>query len=207
MTARKTVAAKAALIASASGEVLGPVKVAHDDAAFIANLLAMPHKAQIDALLMLKPGEVAAIGGRSAGLAASCYEVIAIQMTRKHGKGWESRKYGGRVLTDLEKSERDALKADIDGLRSTFEANGYSNASQAIGYVRKWAAGTIGQKRGADANKARSTADWLKEEAPKWYRRLNKAEDVNDVDLALMDSIGGWLEDMGFNLRNVLGDA
>ena len=197
----KTVKA-AALVAAPAAAVIA----AHDDAAFISNLLNMDAKARVAELLKLKPGEVAAIGGKSGALASSCYEVLSMMMDRKHGKGWADRKYGGRTLTDLEKQERDSLKADLEGMKSTFKANGYSNADQAIKYVKDWSRGLIGKKREPGQNKARPTAQMLNEDMPKLYRRLNNADDVTENAVTLMDAIGAYLVAEGMDLRKVLGE-
>lgn len=197
MATRKT----AALVAAPA-----TVVVAHDDNAFIANLLAMDAKQRVAELLKLKPGEVAAIGGKSGALATSCYEVLSMMMDRKHGKGWADRKYGGRALTELEKQERDSLKADIEGMRNTFKANGYSNADMAIKYVKDWSRGLKGQKREPGQNKARPTTQYLLDEMPKLYRRLNNADDVTENAVALMDAVGAYLVAEGMNLRKVLGE-
>lgn len=193
-------AAKAAFVAN-----VPVVVVAQDDSTFITNLLGMNHKDRVDALLKLKPGEVAAIGGKAGGLAQSCYEVLSIMMDRKHGKGWADRKYGGRVLTDLEKQERDALKADLEGMSATFKANGYSNERQAIKYVKDWSRGLKG-KREPGQNRARPTTQYLVEEMPKLYRRLNNADDISESAATLMDAIGAYLEAEGLNLRAILGE-
>jgi hypothetical protein len=192
----------AALVAAPAAAVIA----AHDDAAFISNLLNMDAKSRVAELLKLKPGEVAAIGGKSGALASSCYEVLSMMMDRKHGKGWADRKYGGRTLTDLEKQERDSLKADLEGMKSTFKANGYSNADQAIKYVKDWSRGLIGKKREPGQNKARPTVQMLNEDMPKLYRRLNNADDVTENAVALMDAIGAYLVAEGMDLRKVLGE-
>ena len=192
----------AALVAAPAAAVIA----AHDDAAFISNLLNMDAKSRVAELLKLKPGEVAAIGGKSGALASSCYEVLSMMMDRKHGKGWADRKYGGRTLTDLEKQERDSLKADLEGMKSTFKANGYSNADQAIKYVKDWSRGLIGKKREPGQNKARPTAQMLNEDMPKLYRRLNNADDVTENAVTLMDAIGAYLVAEGMDLRKVLGE-
>jgi hypothetical protein len=192
----------AALVAAPAAAVVA----AHDDATFISNLLNMDAKARVEALLKLLPGEVAAIGGKSGALASSCYEVLSMMMDRKHGKGWADRKYGGRTLTELEKVERDNLKADLEGMKSTFKANGYSNADQAIKYVKDWSRGLIGKKREPGQNKARPTVQMLNEDMPKLYRRLNNADDVTDNAVALMDAIGAYLVAEGMDLRKVLGE-
>lgn len=192
----------AALVAAPAAVVVA----AQDDNAFIANLINMDAKSRIEALLKLKAGEVAAIGGKSGALASSCYEVLSMMMDRKHGKGWADRKYGGRTLTELEKQERDSLKADLEGMKSTFKANGYSNADQAIKYVKDWSRGLIGKKREPGQNKARPTVQMLNEDMPKLYRRLNNADDVTDNAVALMDAIGAYLVAEGMDLRKVLGE-
>ena len=150
--------------------------------------------------------EVAAIGGKSGALASSCYEVLSMMMDRKHGKGWADRKYGGRTLTELEKQERDSLKADLEGMKATFAANGYSNKDQAIKYVKDWSRGLIGKKREPGQNKARPTVQMLNEDMPKLYRRLNNADDVTENAVTLMDAIGAYLVAEGMDLRKVLGE-
>ena len=53
------------LVAGTSLAAKAPTTVAVIDAPFIANLINLDHKARVDALLKLLPGEVAAIGGKS----------------------------------------------------------------------------------------------------------------------------------------------
>ena len=196
----------AALVAGTPLAAKVPTTVAVIDAPFIANLINLDHKARVDALLKLLPGEVAAIGGKSGALASSCYEVLSMMMDRKHGKGWADRKYGGRTLTELEKQERDSLKADLEGMKATFAANGYSNKDQAIKYVKDWSRGLIGKKREPGQNKARPTVQMLNEDMPKLYRRLNNADDVTENAVTLMDAIGAYLVAEGMDLRKVLGE-
>lgn len=205
MKKRPIAALVAAPATPASAAVASPV-ILSDDNMFIGRLLDMSEAEREATLMTLTLGEVTIIGARAEGLSRSCYAVIARKMTQKHGVGWESRKYGGRVLTDLEKAARDALKADLEAIKGTLKANGYSNPDQAIKYIKGHADGSIGAKREPNQNKPRSTAEWLKAEGPRWYKRLNKAEDVNDDDMELYDAIGKRLKKLGMNLRAVLGE-
>ena len=206
MTKRKLAALVSAPV-PAQAIVASPA-IASNDEQFILNLLAMSKKDREAELLKLTMGEVTIIGARAGGLAMSCYAVLAMKMTQKHGEGWQDRKYGGRVLTDLEKEESKALKADLDAIKGTLEANNYSNISQAIRYIKDHAAGKIGKKREANANKAKPIVEHLHDILPPLYRRLNKSEGVREVDHDFFIAVGAWLsnEANGYNLRELLAD-
>jgi hypothetical protein len=207
MTKRKLAALVAAPVIPAQAVVASPV-IASNDEQFMLNLLSMSKKERETELLKLTMGEVTIIGARSGALAISCYAVLAMKLTQKHGVGWESRKYGGRILTDLEKEESKAIKADIESISGTLAANNYSNVSQAIRYIKDHAAGKIGKKREANANKAKPIVEHLRDILPPLYRRLNKSEGVRPVDMELYYAVGAWLEheSNGFNLRELLAD-
>jgi hypothetical protein len=177
---------------------------AYENADFMAKLVAMPVAEQEKALLALTFGEVAIIGIRLNTATESTYKVMAMKMTTKHGEGWADRVFGGRVLTDLEKADRDAIKADMDIIESAAKARNYSNASMVKRYIREWAQGKRGKPRDANTNKARTTAAWLKDTIPAMYKRLHKAEDVSDSDMALADAMTVWLKANNIDPRELL---
>ena len=198
----------AGFVANVQGDAdkanLPAVVPAYEKADVIASLFNATAKEQEAAFMAMTVGEVAGFAGRGGKLAESAYKVIALKLNAKHGEGWADRKYGGRTLTDLEKAERDALKADKEAIIAAIKASGHSNAHKAFADIRGWAAGRIGQPRDANINKARATVAWLKDEAPKWYKRLNNAEDITDAEATLMDHIGAYLEAVGVDLRALL---
>jgi hypothetical protein len=179
---------------------------AHENTDFMGRFVTMSAAEREAALLTLTFGEVAALGVKYSNAAESANKVMAMKLTSKHGAGWADRKYGGRVLSDSEKVERDALKADLDIIRSAAKVAGHSNVSMVERYIREWAQGKRGQPRDANTNKARSTTAWLKDTVPAMYKRLHKAEDVSDSDMALADAMTTWLEANGINPRELLAD-
>ena len=179
---------------------------AHENTDFMGRFVTMSAAEREAALLTLTFGEVAALGVKYSNAAESANKVMAMKLTSKHGAGWADRKYGGRVLSDSEKVERDALKADLEIIRSAAKVAGHSNVSMVERYIREWAQGKRGQPRDANTNKARSTTAWLKDTVPAMYKRLHKAEDVSDSDMALADAMTTWLEANGISPRELLAD-
>ena len=179
---------------------------AHENTDFMGRFVTMSAAEREAALLTLTFGEVAALGVKYSNAAESANKVMAMKLTSKHGAGWADRKYGGRVLSDSEKVERDALKADLEIIRSAAKVAGHSNVSMVERYIREWAQGKRGQPRDANTNKARSTAAWLKDTIPAMYKRLHKAEDVSDSDMALADAMTVWLKANNIDPRELLAD-
>jgi hypothetical protein len=202
MTA-KTVKTAAFVAATANVPAIIP---AHENTDFMGRFVTMSAAEREAALLTLTFGEVAALGVKYSNAAESANKVMAMKLTSKHGAGWADRKYGGRVLSDSEKVERDALKADLEIIRSAAKVAGHSNVSMVERYIREWAQGKRGQPRDANTNKARTTAAWLKDTVPAMYKRLHKAEDVSETDMALADAMTVWLEANGINPRELLAD-
>lgn len=208
MTAKtvKTVAFVANIEGDADKANLPAIIPAHENSEFMVSLLSASKDDRFNMLYKLTLGEVAAIGGRFMKVGESAYQVLAAKLTAKHGVGWADRKFGGKVLTELEKTERDAIKTDIEAIKTMYEVSGYSNKDQAIKYVKEWARGKIGQPRDANANKARSTLAWLKDELPKMYKRLHKAEDVSEADMALVEAMTQWFVANDIDPRSYLAD-
>jgi hypothetical protein len=177
---------------------------AHENTDFMGRFVTMSAAEREAALLTLTFGEVAALGVKYSNAAESANKVMAMKLTSKHGAGWADRKYGGRVLSDSEKVERDALKADLEIIRSAAKVAGHSNVSMVERYIREWAQGKRGQPRDANANKARSTMAWLKDTIPAMYKRLHTAEDVTDADMSLADAMTDWLVSNGISPHELL---
>lgn len=160
-------------------------------------------------LLMAMPlGEVAAIAGKAIAIGQSAYEVIAYKMTKKHGADWVAiNNANAKDLSDEQKETRKAIRADLESIRETVKANGGADrARDVLRRVKEWGEGKRQSK--ANSTKARQTVDWLlaKDTLPAMYRRLNKAEDVEDAELALMDAIGAYFTAKNINPRSILGE-
>ena len=94
--------------------VAKPVNVAapeYDRAAMIARLAGASAEARITLLRSIPMGEVAAIGGRVAGISQSVNEVLAMKMAEKHGSDWAHLLK--MVRTDLCDTDKQRRK-DID---------------------------------------------------------------------------------------------
>jgi hypothetical protein len=179
---------------------------AYENAEFMASLAGMKTSDEREkALLPLTFGEVAMLGAMYTGAAESANKVMAMKLTAKHGEGWADRTFGGRVLTDLEKADRDAINADIEIIRSALKLKNHPNPTQGIIYVKEWAQGKRGKPRDANANKARPTMQYLKEEMPALYKKLHNAEDLEgDFVMLMYDAIGNFLKDEGIDLHSLV---
>ncbi len=181
---------------------------AYENVEFMGRFVTMSAAEREDALLTLTFGEVAALGVKYSNAAESANKVMAMKLTSKHGAGWADRKYGGRVLSDSEKAERDALKADLEIIRSAAKVAGHSNVSMVERYIREWAQGKRGQPRDANTNKARPTMQYIKEDWPAIYKKLHLAEDLEgEAVMVAYDAIGDVLKSLGVNLNALLAKA
>lgn len=179
--------------------------ISHNAGVSLDVLAAMTNDEQFDTLRKMDVTAIATAIVKGTDIASSGYRAVASNMTAKHGAGWADKTFGGRKLTELEKDERDAIRADKEAFMNAVHAAGHSNKSQAWRYVLNWAQGKAGQARGADSNKARPTMQYLLEEMPRLYRKLNNAEDMNDNAVTLFDAIGAFLNSEGIDPRTVLG--
>ena len=181
---------------------------AHENTDFMGRFVTMSAAEREAELLTLTFGEVAALGVKYSNAAESANKVMAMKLTSKHGAGWADRKYGGRVLSDSEKMERDALKADLDIIRSAAKVAGHSNVSMVERYIREWAQGKRGQPRDANTNKARPTMQYIKEDWPAIYKKLHNAEDLEGEAVMLAyDAIGNVLKSLGVDLHALVANT
>ena len=181
---------------------------AHENTDFMGRFVTMSAAEREAALLTLTFGEVAALGVKYSNAAESANKVMAMKLTSKHGAGWADRKYGGRVLSDSEKVERDALKADLEIIRSAAKVAGHSNVSMVERYIREWAQGKRGQPRDANTNKARPTMQYIKEDWPAIYKKLHNAEDLEgEAVMVAYDAIGNVLKSLGVDLRALVANT
>jgi len=201
----------AAFVANIEGDAdkanLPAIIPAYENADFMGRFVAMSADERENALLPLTFGEVATLGIIFSNASESANKVMAKKMTAKHGEGWADRKFSGlgRPLTDLEKTERDGIKADLEIIRSAAKSRGHSNVSMVERYVREWAQGKRGKPRDANTNKARPTMQYLREEMPALYKKLHNAEDLDgEHGIAFYDAVGALLAAEGINLHTVL---
>ncbi len=181
---------------------------AYENVEFMGRFVTMSAAEREAALLTLTFGEVAALGVKYSNAAESANKVMAMKLTSKHGAGWADRKYGGRVLSDSEKVERDALKADLDVIRSAAKVAGHSNVSMVERYIREWAQGKRGQPRDANTNKARPTMQYIKEDWPAIYKKLHNAEDLEgEAIMDAYDAIGNVLKSLGVDLHALVANT
>ena len=75
--------------------------------------------------------------------------------------------------------------------------------------VRKQAAILCGLDtgNGAKANEKRETLDWLKEEAPKWLRRVNRDESGNAKVIKAYDVITKLCKELGLNPAEIIAKS
>jgi len=72
--------------------------------------------------------------------------------------------------------------------------------------IRKQAAMLCGLDtgNGAKANEKRETLDWLKEEAPKWLRRVNRDESGNAKVVKAYDALVKLCKELGLNPAEII---
>jgi hypothetical protein len=184
---------------------------AYENADFMGRFVEMKSADEREkALLPLTFGEVAMLGAMFGRASESANKVMAMKLTAKHGEGWADRKFSGlgRPLTDLEKSDRDAINADIEIIRSALKLKNHPNPTQGIIYVKEWAQGKRGKPRDANANKARPTMQYIKEDWPAIYKKLHNAEDLEgEAVMVAYDAIGNVLKSLGVDLRALVANT
>ena len=60
---------------------------------------------------------------------------------------------------------------------------------------------------GAKVNEKRETLDWLKEEAPKWLRRVNRDESGNAKVIRAYDVITKLCKELGLNPAEIIAKS
>jgi len=116
MANRKVAALVAAPVVPASAGFEQPI----DRADILKRLASANAKERILILSALPMGEVAAIGGKIAGIGSSVYEVLNIKLCEKHGADWAHiAKALPSALGDADKERRKAIIASLESIRET----------------------------------------------------------------------------------------
>jgi hypothetical protein len=104
-----------------------------------------------------------------------------------------------------------ATKADINKVLETADGLARFKASltDKVREVRKQAAILCGLEvaKGAKANEKRETLDWLKEEAPKWLRRVNRDESGNAKVIKAYDALVKLCKELGLNPAEIIAES
>lgn len=206
MNARSTKAAKAALV---------PANVSQDATSLnrvdvIARLANANAKERVLLLSALPMGDVAAIGGKIAGIGASVNEVLNIKLCEKHGSDWASiAKALPADLCDADKERRKAINASLEAIRETVKANAAGDAqkaSETIRRVKEWGLGIRQSKSKPNVNKKRNLQDFLLswDAMPSIYRRIMSDEETCEADMQLADAIAAYFTANKINPRAVL---
>lgn len=198
MVTRSTKAAKAALVSVAAKAVAVPEYNRADAIARLANANA---KERILILSALPMGEVAAIGGRVAGIGASVNEVLNLKLAKAHGADWAQLLKATRSdLCDADKERRKQVEAAIEGIRETVKTNSGGDDAKArdtIRRVKEWGLGIRKSKSAPNANKKMAIGDWAMawENFPTSFRRI-KNDDMEDVAPEIADALLGVADAM-----------
>jgi hypothetical protein len=176
MTKVKSVIAATVVPAVASIEICN----VFDHAAIIKEL-SEADSAQARMLILSKRtlGEVAAVGGRVAGMGESVNETLNLKMVERHGKDWTlvARTLPAN-LSDADKTRRKDITASLESIRETIQANSGGNKDKArdiIRRVKEWGDGKRTNKASNPKGNAKQALDvWaLKwDNFPMSYRRI-----------------------------------
>ena len=208
MTTRKNNSTvTAALVVAKPVNVAGPE---YDRADMIARLAGASAEARITLLRSIPMGEVAAIGGRVAGISQSVNEVLAMKMAEKHGSDWAHLLKMARTdLCDTDKQRRKDIDASLEGIRETIKSNTGGNDEKArdtLRRVKEWGAGVRKSKSEPNANKKRGLQDFLAswDQLPSMYRRIMNDEDSDDADMEFGTAIAAYFTKRAIQPRAVL---
>jgi len=213
MNARSVKAAKAAPAAKAVALV--PANPAKDAMSLnrvdvIARLANANAKERILLLSPLPMGEVAAIGGKVAGIGASVNEVLNIKLCEKHGNDWASvAKAINSDLCEADKTRKKEINASLESIRETVKANAAGDAqkaSETLRRVKEWGLGIRQSKSRPKVNEKRGLQDFLLswDAMPSIYRRIMKDEEACEADMALADAIAAYFTANKIQPRAVL---
>jgi hypothetical protein len=98
-----------------------------------------------------------------------------------------------------------ASKAGVDTGSEAFK----TKLRDQVREIRKQAAMLCGLDtgNGAKVNEKRETLDWLKEEAPKWLRRVNRDESGNAKVIKAYDALVKLCKELGLNPAEIIAKS
>jgi hypothetical protein len=198
MTTRKNNTVNAALVVAQPVNVAAPE---YSRADMVARLASANAEQRITLLRSIPMGEVAAIGGRVAGISQSVNEVLSMKMAEKHGSDWaQLLKMVRSDLCDTDKQRRKDIDASLESIRETIKSNTGGDdlkAADTLRRVKEWGLGIRKSKSAPNANKKQAIDVWAKswEQFPSDYRRI-KNDDMEDVSLEVSDALLGVADAM-----------
>jgi hypothetical protein len=203
MNARSVKAAKAV---APKAVALVPANPAKDATSLnrvdvIARLANANAKERVLLLSALPMGDVAAIGGKIAGIGASVNEVLHIKLCDKHGNDWAAvAKALPSELCDADKERRKAINQSLESIRETVKANAAGDAqkaSETIRRVKEWGLGIRKSKSTPNANKKAPLDTWALswDVFPAAYRRIMR-DDMEDMTPAKSEALLGVADAM-----------
>jgi hypothetical protein len=118
--------------------------------------------------------------------------------------GAEFEAWKGAALIAATKADTNKVLETADGL-ARFKAK----LRDRVREVREQAAMICGidTGNGAKANEKRDTLDWLKEEAPKWLRRVNRDESGNAKVIKAYDALAKLCKELGLNPAEIIAKS
>lgn len=206
MANRKVAALVAAPVVPASVGAEQPI----DRADVLKRLAVASAKERVLILSALPMGEVAAIGGKIAGIGSSVYEVLNIKMSEKHGADWAHiAKALPSALGDADKERRKAIIASLESIRETVKTNAGGDAqkgSDALKRVKEWGLGIRQSKSKPKGNEKRELREFLVswDALPSLYRRIMADENADDTDMVFADAIAAWFTSRSISPKAVL---
>jgi len=207
MTTRNNTKAALVSVNAATVNVAAPE---YSRADMVARLASANAEQRITLLRSIPMGEVAAIGGRVAGISQSVNEVLAMKMAEKHGSDWAQLLKEVRAdLCDTDKQRRKDIDASLESIRETIKSNAggdVGKAADTLRRVKEWGAGKRKSKSEPNANKKRPLREHLVswDVLPALYRRIMNDEGSDDVDMEFGSAIAAYFTKRAIQPRAVL---
>jgi hypothetical protein len=207
MTTRKNNTVNAALVVAQPVNIAAPE---YSRADMVARLAGASAEQRITLLRSIPMGEVAAIGGRVAGISQSVNEVLSMKMAEKHGSDWaQLLKMVRSDLCDTDKQRRKDIDASLESIRETIKSNTGGDdlkAADTLRRVKEWGLGIRKSKSAPNANAKRGLQDFLAswDVLPSIYRRIMNDEGSDDADMELGSAIAAYFTKRAIQPRAVL---
>jgi hypothetical protein len=207
MTTRNNTKAALVSVNAATVNVAAPE---YSRADMVARLASANAEQRITLLRSIPMGEVAAIGGRVAGISQSVNEVLSMKMAEKHGSDWaQLLKMVRSDLCDTDKQRRKDIDASLESIRETIKSNTGGDdlkAADTLRRVKEWGLGIRKSKSAPNANAKRGLQDFLAswDVLPSIYRRIMNDEGSDDADMELGSAIAAYFTARAIQPRAVL---
>jgi hypothetical protein len=162
-------------------------------------------------------GEVAAVGGRVAGMGESVNETLNLKLVERHGAGWV-KVYNTTTanLSEGDKTLKKAIHASLESIRETVQANSGGNKDKArdiLRRVKEWGAGIRNNKAtNAKANAKKDLGSWAMswDNFPMSFRRImnDNMETLTpakqEAMMVVADAMGAYFKVCGISPQSVI---